>query len=283
MKKIVIISGITGAGKTTAANILEDMGYLCIDQYPVELLENLIDLIIEDTSSKYQRVALTIPITDLDKYEHLLSNSELKPVLILLDASVKTIVNRYKFTRRVHPFLVSNKADSLLEAVEIEKAIFKRFASKSSYIIDTTDLSLSAHRNELEKILGYDSSTNLAITFMSFGYKYGVPQDADIVFDVRFLDNPFYDPELKTLTGNDKPVQDFVLRSKRTEDFLKRLYDYLDFTLESYDNEEKRHLTIDIGCTGGQHRSVTIANVLYDHYKDKYTCYKRHRELEEHL
>ena len=283
MKKLVIISGITGAGKTTAANILEDMGYLCIDRYPVELLENLIDLIQNDTSFKYDRVALTIPIHDLEKYINLFKNAELKPILIILNASMEAIIRRYKFTRRVHPLLISNEANSLQEAVEIEKGILKKLPKKVYHLIDTTDLSLKAHRNELERILNYDDSANLAITFESFGFKYGVPQDADLVFDVRILDNPFYVPELKHKTGNEKEVQDYVLKGEKAEKYLKCLVKYIDFTIKAYDTEEKRHLTVCVGCTGGMHRSVTIANWLFEHYKEKLPCYLRHRELEEKI
>ena len=281
MKKLVIISGISGAGKTTAANILEDMGYLCIDQYPVELLDELIDLIRSDNTAKYQHVALTIPIVDLERYDNLFRNSELKPVLILIDASIQTIINRYKFTRRVHPLLISNKANSLIEAVEIEKGILEKFRLENAYVIDTTALSLKGHKEKLDAILGYDDFNNLSISFISFGYKYGVPDDADLVFDVRILDNPFYVSRLKKKTGNERAVQNYVLKNEKGEEFMKRLISYIDFTLEAYDIEEKRHISIYIGCTGGMHRSVTVANALYKHYKKKYLCYVQHRELDE--
>ena len=281
MKKLVIISGVSGAGKTTAANILEDMGYLCIDQYPVELLDNLIDLISTDTSYKYAKVALTIPLADLEKYMSLFSNLDLEVKLILLDASVDSLIKRYKFTRRVHPLLVSNKANSLLEAIEIEKNIVEGYRSLNCHIIDTSNLTFKEHKDTLDQILEYDDYNNLAISFVSFGFKHGVPEDADLVFDVRILPNPFYVSELKELTGNEKAVRDYVLSTPRAKEYLDRLISYIDFTLESYSKEEKRHLTICVGCTGGRHRSVTIANCLYEHYKDSYLSYIRHRELED--
>ena len=279
MKKLVLISGISGAGKSTASNILEDMGYTCIDQYPAELLPDLLELIEKDDTFRYDEVALTIGISDLDKFSHLLSNTHFKPKLILLDADKDTIINRYKFTRRVHPLVVSNTAATLEEAVEIEKGILNKYKKRSVHIIDTVSTNTKQLKEKLDKILEYNDFNNLAITFESFGFKKGVPDDADVVLDVRMLENPFYVPKLKNKTGNDKPVRDYVLNSKLTQRFIRKVTAYLDFMFRAYDNEEKRHLTICIGCTGGQHRSVTIANYLYAHYKEKYMCYLRHREL----
>jgi len=279
MKTLILISGISGAGKTTASNILEDMGFTCIDQYPVELLPDLIELIKNDNSLKYDKVALTIGLTDLEKFSNLLGNTDFDAKLILLDASKDAIINRYNFSRRVHTLVISNTASTVEEAVEIEKGIISKFKKRNIHVIDTTNLTLKQHKAVLDKILNYSDYNNLAITFESFGYKNGVPDDADVVLDVRMLDNPFYVEKLKHKTGNDKPVQDYVLNSKLTQRYIKKTLDYLDFMFKAYDNEEKRHLTICIGCTGGQHRSVTLANYLFDHYKDKYMCYLAHREL----
>lgn len=281
MKKLIILSGVSGAGKTTASNFLEDSGYTCIDQYPIELIENLINLIQADNSIKYQNVVLTIPIYDLDKYELILNNTELKPKLILMDADKDEIINRYKFSRRIHPLLINNVADTLGEAIDIEKSLVQRFNKKGVHVIDTTKLSSKAHREKLEKILKTDKEEkNLTLSFVSFGFKNGLPEDADDIFDVRFLDNPFYIPSLKKKTGKDKAVKDFVLNSKRSQAYLKKIISYLDFMFKSYSKEEKRHLTIAVGCTGGQHRSVVIADYLYNLYKDKYVCYINHREIE---
>ena len=280
MKKLIILTGVSGAGKTTASNMLEDMGYYPIDQYPVELLPNLMDLLQEE-NPKYENVVLTIPITDLEKYEPLLNNSEFNPILIIIDADRDELINRYKFTRRIHPLLLSNVADTLGEAVDIEKALVKRFNKKSAHIINTTGLKAKAHKEKLDKILKSNKADeNLSLSFVSFGFKNGVLEDADNIFDVRFLDNPFYDPKLKKKTGKEKAVREFVLNSKTTSAYLKKLTNYLDFMFKVYSKEEKRHLTIAIGCTGGQHRSVVIAEYLYKLYKDKYVCYINHRELE---
>ena len=279
MKKLVLISGISGAGKTTASNIIEDMGYTCIDQYPVELLPDLLELIKTSNSIKYDKVALTIWLSDLEKFSNLLANSDFDSSLILIEANKDVVINRYKFTRRVHPLITSNTASTLEEAIDIEKNILNKFKKKNVHVIDTTNLNQKQLKAKLDKILKYNDFNNLAITFESFGFKNGLPDDADVILDVRMLDNPFYVDKLKNKTGNDKPVRDYVLNSKLTQRYIKKTIAYLDFMFKAYDNEDKRHLTICVGCTGGQHRSVTMANYLYDYYKDKYMCYVAHREL----
>ena len=278
MKELILISGITGAGKTTASNALEDKGYTCIDQYPAELLPDLIELIKNDQSVKYNKVVLTISLFDLEKFSKLLDNSDLDAKLILIDCDEDTVINRYKFTRRIHPLVMANTAATIQEAVDLEKAILDKY-KKNAKVINTTNLSLKQHREKLNKVLNKNDKNNLAITFESFGYKNGVPDDADLVLDVRMLDNPFYVDKLKKKTGNDKAVKQYVLKSKTTQRYLKKLIPYLDFNFKEYNKEDKRHLTVCIGCTGGQHRSVTITNYLYDYYKDKYMCYLRHRDI----
>ena len=279
MKELIIISGITGAGKTTASNILEDMGYMCIDQYPAELLPDLIELIKNDQSIKYNKVALTISLFDLEKFSQLLGNSDLDVKLILIDCDKDTVINRYKFTRRIHPLVIANTVATVEEAIDLEKVILEKY-KKNARVINTTNLSLKQHKEKLNKALNNTEKNYIAITFESFGYKNGVPDDADLVLDVRMLDNPFYVDKLKKKTGNDKAVKDFVLSKKATQRYLKKLISYLDFNFKEYGKEEKRHLTICVGCTGGQHRSVTIANYLYAYYKDKYVCYLKHRDID---
>ncbi len=281
MRKLVIISGVSGAGKTTASNYLEDKGYRCIDQYPPELLKELIDLIDNDDSFKYQNVVLTISLMDLDKCANLITNTNFKVTLILLDADKETVINRYKFTRRIHPLLINNVADTLSEALDIEKAILDKY-KKNGVVINTDGLSLKDFKAQINKGLNDIEDRYLSLSFVSFGFKNGVPTDCDTLFDVRFLDNPFYDENLKDKTGNDTEVRDFVLGSKETKDYLVKLIDYMDFMLKAYENNEnKRHLTIAIGCTGGQHRSVTVANYLYEYYRNKYVCHIKHREIEQ--
>ena len=279
MKELILISGISGAGKTATSNIFEDLGYTCIDQYPVELLSDLIELVKNDNSVKYDKVALTIGLSDLENFSNLLVNSDIKVKLVLIDANKETIINRYKFTRRVHPLVLSNAASTVEEALDIEKGIINFFKKKNVYIIDTSNLSIKQLREKLNDVLENNELKNLAITFLSFGYKNGVPNDADMVIDVRMLDNPFYVEKLKKKTGNDKEVKNYVLKSKVTQRFIKKLLPLLDFSFKEYDKEEKRHITICVGCTGGQHRSVTIANYLYSYYKEKYMCYIKHRDI----
>lgn len=279
MKELVLISGVSGAGKTVTSNALEDMGYTCIDQYPVELLSDLIELIKNENSIKYDKVALTIDLINLENFSNLLSNSDISVKLVLIDASKDTIINRYKFTRRVHPLVLANTASTTQEALEVEKNILSKFKKKNTHIIDTTNLSVKQLKEKLNKILEGNDYKNLAITFESFGYKNGVPDDADMVIDVRMLDNPFYVEKLKNKTGNDKDVKNYVLKSKLTQRYLKKLIPLLDFNFKEYDKEEKRHIMICVGCTGGQHRSVTIANFLYTYYKEKYMCYIKHRDI----
>ena len=280
MRKLVIISGVSGAGKTTASNYLEDKGYRCIDQYPPELLKELIDLIDNDDSFKYQNVVLTISLMDLDKCANLITNTNFKVTLILLDADKETVINRYKFTRRIHPLLISNVADTLSEALDIEKAILDKY-KKNGVVINTDGLSIKDFKMQISKALNDIEDRYLSLSFVSFGFKNGVPSDCDTLFDVRFLDNHFYDDSLKDKTGNDIEVRNFVLSSKEAKDYLVKLIDYMDFMLKAYENNQnKRHLTIAVGCTGGQHRSVTIANYLYEYYKNKYVCHIKHREIE---
>ena len=279
MKELILISGISGAGKTLASHAFEDMGYTCIDQYPVELLPDLIELIKSSDSIKYNKVVLTISLSDLEYFSNLLDNTDLKTKLIILDASKDAIINRYKFSRRVHPLVNSNVVATIEEAIEVEKNVISKLKKKNVQIIDTSKLSDKQLKEKLIDVSEKDMFKNLAISFESFGYKNGVPDDADLLFDVRMLDNPFYVEKLRSKTGNDKEVKNYVLKSKVTQRYLKKLIPYLDFYFKTYNNEEKRHLTICIGCTGGQHRSVTIANYLYAYYKDKYMCYIVHKDI----
>ena len=277
-KKVILISGLSGAGKTSVSNILEDLGYLCIDQFPSKLIKPLLDLIENDESAKYERVGITVPLMDLEDYFDVLDNLHIDSKLILLDADQRVLLNRYKFTRRIHPLLVGNVADTLEEAIGIEKEVIAKYEEKFE-VIDTTNLGQSELRQIVESMISAESRDKFTISFESFGFKNGIASDADLVFDVRFLDNPFYFEELKHKTGNDKEVYDFVMSKERTKEYLKYLLSYLDYSFKMYTREGKRHLTVAVGCTGGQHRSASLVNYLYDHYKEQYNCLKKHRDI----
>ena len=277
-KKVILISGLSGAGKTSVSNILEDLGYLCIDQFPSKLIKPLLDLIENDESAKYERVGITVPLMDLEDYFDVLDNLHIDSKLILLDADQRVLLNRYKFTRRIHPLLVGNVADTLEEALGIENEVIAKYEEKFE-VIDTTNLGQSELRQIVESMISAESRDKFTISFESFGFKNGIASDADLVFDVRFLDNPFYFEELKHKTGNDKEVYDFVMSKERTKEYLNYLLSYLDYSFKMYTREGKRHLTVAVGCTGGQHRSASLVNYLYDHYKEQYNCLKKHRDI----
>ena len=277
-KKVILISGLSGAGKTSVSNILEDLGYLCIDQFPSKLIKPLLDLIDNDERAKYERVGITVPLMDLEDYFDVLDNLHIDSKLILLDADQRVLLNRYKFTRRIHPLLVGNVADTLEEAIGIEKEVIAKYEEKFE-VIDTTNLGQSELRQIVESMISAESRDKFTISFESFGFKNGIASDADLVFDVRFLDNPFYFEELKHKTGNDKEVYDFVMSKERTKEYLNYLLSYLDYSFKMYTREGKRHLTVAVGCTGGQHRSASLVNYLYDHYKEQYNCLKKHRDI----
>ena len=279
-KKVILISGLSGAGKTSVSNILEDLGYLCIDQFPSKLIKPLLDLIENDESAKYERVGITVPLMDLEDYFDVLDNLHIDSKLILLDADQRVLLNRYKFTRRIHPLLVGNVADTLEEAIGIEKEVIAKYEEKFE-VIDTTNLGQSELRQIVESMISAESRDKFTISFESFGFKNGIASDADLVFDVRFLPNPYYDPELRPLTGNDPAIQQYVTRSGDARIFLDKLEDMLGFLIPHYIDEGKYHLVIGIGCTGGKHRSVTIANGIYKRLKNlPYSVRIEHRDIE---
>jgi len=282
-KEIILVSGLSGAGKTTASTILEDMGYQVIDQFPVQLLSLLIDLIKSTTDIRYDHTALTMPLSDYAEFYRFFSNEEMEldVFTLFLDANDEELLHRYKFTRRTHPLLVSNKVASLQEAIEYERSIFEHNKDRVTAIIDTTFIDKKKLKERMEKMFKNPEKTNLALSFESFGYKYGVPLDADVMLDVRFLPNPFWDVNLRLYSGNDDNVYHFVMDKPETQSYLAVLIPFLDHMMEAYLKEGKSHFTIAVGCTGGQHRSVSLANYLYNYYKDKYTSYCTHRDVKE--
>lgn len=269
--KLVIVTGMSGAGKTVALKMMEDMGYYCVDNLPIPLMEKFASLIL-DSQGQRSQVAIGMDIRsgeDLSMMEGILDSwrqGSIACEILFLDASDQVLIKRYKETRRNHPLSGGGRVDQGICKEREKLAFLKR---QADLIIDTSKLLTRELRQELEKIFVEDQKyKNLFVTVLSFGFKYGIPSDADLVFDVRFLPNPFYVEELKARTGEEKAVQDYVTRGGTAEEFLKKLTDMLDFLIPNYVLEGKNQLVIAIGCTGGKHRSVTIANALYGHLKD---------------
>ena len=265
--RFVIVTGMSGAGKSTALKMLEDMGYFCVDNLPIPLLPGFVQM-LENTDTEMKKVALGLDVRsgqDLTGLRENLEEMDRNRVgyeILFLDANDAVLVKRYKETRRQHPLSGSGRVDTGI-AKEREKILFLKM--KATYILDTSKMLTRELRIELEKIfVDGQSFCNLYITVMSFGFKYGIPQDADLVFDVRFLPNPYYIDELKRQTGNDKPVQDYVMGFDVSHVFLNKLTDMVQFLLPNYVQEGKNQLIIGIGCTGGKHRSVTLANKLFE-------------------
>lgn len=278
-QNVVLVTGMSGAGKTSAMNVLEDMGYYVMDNFPKELLPEFENLLQKE--NKYEYVALSVSAVDYLDFVHYFQNISRELQIIFLDCSDEELLLRYRFTRRQHPIISHNMATTLEEAIELERDLFNRLEENSNYTlhIDTTKISSNQLANIIRSRFHLKYSSEFTITFQSFGFKHGIPLDADIIIDVRFLTNPFYIPELRHKTGNQKDVFDYVMEDAKTQEFIVRLKNYLDFVFEQYHLQNKSHMIISIGCTGGQHRSVSICNWLYDEYKDTYHCFKSHRDI----
>lgn len=282
--RFVIVTGMSGAGKSTALKMLEDMGYFCVDNLPIMLMPKFAEMLaVPDTD--INKVALGIDIRSgqaLDGLEEQLNQIDAAGIhyeILFLDAKDNVLVKRYKETRRQHPLGGAGHIDVGI-AKEREKIAFLKM--RATYILDTSKMLTRELRAELTKIYVEDKDfKNLYITVMSFGFKYGIPQDADLVFDVRFLPNPYYIDELKEKTGNNPEVRDYVLDNDRAGAFLDKLDDMIDFLIPNYILEGKTQLVIAVGCTGGKHRSVTLANALYEHVKqnESYGVRIEHRDI----
>lgn len=278
-KKVILISGMSGAGKSSATRILEDMGYHIIDNFPVQLVDSLVDIIESTNDPRYEYIALATSAQDFESFLTGLKGEGIKVQVLFLDANNEVLLHRYKSTRRTHPLLLSNTCNTLEEAISSERQTFSNIINRNQFTtIDSSFTDEKEFRKKIEQYFSKSAVPSFSISFISFGYKYGVPMDADLMIDVRFLPNPFWVKELRTFSGNDKPVYDYVMDSPDTKEFIKRLLAFTDYAFEQYVKEGKNHFTVGIGCTGGQHRSVAITNYLYDHYKTKYKCYKDHRD-----
>ena len=283
--KLVIVTGMSGAGKTIALKILEDLGFYCVDNLPISLVDRFAELIME-SSGDIRNVALGIDIRSGEELPHLSetldkwSKENVPYEILFLDASDQILIKRYKETRRKHPLSGAGRID---EGIIKERGRMEFLKEKADYIIDTSQLLTKELRRELEKIFLHDQRyQNLFITVLSFGFKYGIPSDADLVFDVRFLPNPYYVEELRQHTGEEVPVQEYVKRGGTAEVFLEKIYDMLEFLIPNYVAEGKNQLVVAIGCTGGKHRSVTIAREIYNHFsaKEELGVKLEHRDIE---
>ncbi len=282
--RFVIITGMSGAGKSSVSRMLEDQGYFCVDNLPVSLIPTFMQLTM-DSSEQIEKVALGIDVRSghaLSEVAQMLTDLKAKGFafeILFMDASTSVLVKRYKETRRIHPLTTGGRMD---QAIEEERQMLAQLKNQADFIIDTSRLLIRELKQEVERIFVDDEdSLNFYITFVSFGFKYGIPTDADLVFDVRFLPNPFYIDELKPGTGNDKPVFDYVMSSDKAQEFLAKLVDMLKFLIPNYKIEGKNQLVVAIGCTGGKHRSVTLTNAIYEEFKkSEYACKKEHRDIE---
>lgn len=284
--RFVIVTGMSGGGKRTAIKMLEDIGFYCVDNLPVPLIEKFIEL-VETPNAEIQKVALGLDVrTDQNFESTYKSLMQLRAngyhfEILFMDANEETLIKRYKESRRKHP-LAMEDGERLEEGIRRERKILQPIKEQSDYIFDSSKLLTRELKVEMDRIfLANEEFNSLMVSVMSFGFKHGIPQDADLVFDVRFLPNPFYLDELKYLTGNDKAVQDYVMQSPDAEAFLEKLMEMLEFLLPGYVKEGKHQLVIAIGCTGGQHRSVTLANELYQRMKNKgnYGLNINHRDI----
>lgn len=271
--KLVIVTGMSGAGKTVALKMMEDMGYYCVDNLPIPLIEKFTELALGNNQGLSNQVALGIDIRSgqelplLDKILERWRTDGIPFEILFLDASDEVLLKRYKETRRNHPLAGAGRID---EGIKKERKCLAFLKKQANVILDTSMLLTKELRQELEKIYMEDGTyDNLFVTVMSFGFKYGIPADADLVFDVRFLPNPYYVENLRPKTGEEKEIQDYVKQGGTADIFLGKLYDMLDFLIPNYVLEGKNQLVIGIGCTGGKHRSVTIANAVYEHLKQQ--------------
>jgi UPF0042 nucleotide-binding protein len=269
--QFLIITGMSGAGKSRAADVLEDLDFYCVDNMPAELMPMFARLCMA-TKGRYEKVALVTDVREKNGFGELLhildgfDELEFDYKILYMDADVKTLVRRYKETRRPHP--LAQDGESLESSIRREEKLLEPIKKRSDYIIDTGSLTLGMLQNRLYSIFAEDGQKkSVTVNVVSFGYKFGIPTDADLVFDVRFLPNPFYVDDLRTMSGLDEPVKDYIFSSSSAGDFLKMLYEMVDYLLPLYAEEGKLSLNIAVGCTGGRHRSVAVAGALYDHLK----------------
>lgn len=267
---VIIVSGLSGSGKSNGVNILEDIGYYCIDNIPAALMPQFVELCVRN--EKLDNVAMVVDargsdfLDDIDDSLKSLESSGINYRILFFEASDETLERRFKETRRSHP--LSGKTHDIAKALSEERRLLSPLRSRADFIIDTTYLTVKQLRKRMTEIFLGDCKGSMKIHFMSFGFKYGMPSDADIVIDVRCLPNPFYEESLRPLTGKDKPIRDYVLGKEKTQGFISRFEALLSYLIPLYTEEGKSSLTVAVGCTGGKHRSVTLADYFADYVSE---------------
>lgn len=263
--EIIIVTGLSGAGKSQAVNCMEDLGYYCIDNMPPALINNFMDLILRDKVI-IEKAAFTIDIRGGEFFDDLKSTLEemksagLNFKIMFLEASDEVLIRRFNETRRAHPLA---GAGNTIEGITLERQRLLEIRKISDYIIDTSNMKSAQLSEEIKKLLlSEEENPSFTVSIQSFGYKHGIPLDADMVFDVRFIPNPFYLKSMRRLTGNSEKVSNYVMKFPQTQEFIKTVHDLIDKLIPYYTKEGKYHLVLAFGCTGGQHRSVAIANEM---------------------
>ena len=283
--RCVIVTGMSGAGKSTALKMLEDVGYFCVDNLPVPLIPKMADL-LRVPGTEINKAALGVDIRSGQSFEELekvleeLDSTGMQYEILFLESSDDVLIKRYKETRRFHP-LAGNEG-RVDQGIRMERQRIRFLRKRADYLIDTSHMLTRELKAELNKIFVQNKEyKNLYISVLSFGFKYGIPADADLVFDVRFLPNPYYIDELRPLNGNDAPVSEYVMGFEASQVFLDKLEDMIEFLIPNYILEGKNQLVVSIGCTGGKHRSVTLANALYQRLQksEEYGVRIEHRDI----
>ena len=283
--RFVIVTGLSGAGKTEATKSLDDIGYFCVDNLPPKLIPKFAEAC---NTGQINKVALVMDIRggvffdDLFESLEYLRKNNFKYEILFLDCSDEVLVKRFKQNRRSHPLSPNGR---VLTGINIERKKLREVQDKADIIIDTSKYPIKDLREKINEYFGDKSiEEEISISVLSFGFKYGIPVDSDLVFDVRFIPNPFYIPELKPLSGIDEPVKEYVLKQQETKDFLEKLNDMLKFLIPNYAKEGKKQLIVSIGCTGGRHRSVAIANAVYEELKkEDFNTSIEHRDINEDI
>ena len=282
--RFVIVTGMSGAGKSTTLKTLEDMGYFCVDNLPIQLIKRFAQIAYgEDNDINDVAIGVDIRsgvyLKQLSECLAELKKSEYNYEILFLDSNDDVLIKRYKETRRNHPLARNGRVE---DGIKKERSQIAFLRKEADYIIDTTSLLTRELKAELDKIfIGNAEYKNFIVTVVSFGFKYGIPADADMVFDVRFLPNPYYDLELRPLTGNDEAIQNFVMQYDESKEFLNRTIDLLEFLIPNYIKEGKNGLVVGVGCTGGKHRSVTLANWICKELQNlPYSVRIEHRDIE---